>query len=200
MKPHVEFLTSAAAAEQFPSPGPPEVAFIGRSNVGKSSLLNSLVGSRIAHVSSTPGRTRTINFFPVRWGPKQPAPDLLLVDLPGYGYARLSREVSEGWGKFIDPYLMERQTLALCVVLVDVNVPPQASDRSLVEFLRRAEREFIVVATKSDKLSANQLRSKLRQLSDAYQTEAIMCYSAKTGAGRDELWKRIRETVVARSE
>jgi len=200
VKPHVEFLTSAAAAEQFPSPGPPEVAFIGRSNVGKSSLLNSLVGSRIAHVSSTPGRTRTINFFPVRWGPKQPAPDLLLVDLPGYGYARLSREVSEGWGKFIDPYLMERKTLALCVVLVDVNVPPQASDRSLLEFLRRAEREFIVVATKSDKLSANQLRSKLRQLSDAYQTEAIMCYSAKTGAGRDELWKRIRETVVARSE
>ena len=195
MKPHVEFLTSAAAAEQFPPPGPPEVAFIGRSNVGKSSLLNSLVGARIAHVSSTPGRTRTINFFPVRWKPKQPAPDLLLVDLPGYGYARLSREVSEGWGNFIDPYLTERRTLALCVVLVDVNVPPQASDRSLVEFLRRAERDFIVVATKSDKLSANQLRNKLRELSDGYDTDAIISYSAKTGVGREELWRRIREAV-----
>jgi len=95
---------------------------------------------------------------------------------------------------------MERKTLALCVVLVDVNIPAQASDRSLVEFLRRAEREFIVVATKSDKLSANQLRSKLRELTAAYETEAIICYSAKTGAGREELWKRIRETVVARSE
>lgn len=200
VKPHVEFLTSAAAPDQFPHPGPPEVAFIGRSNVGKSSLLNSLVGSRIAHVSSTPGRTRTINFFPVRWKPKQPVPDLLLVDLPGYGYARLSREVSAGWGEFIDPYLMERKTLALCVVLVDVNVPPQTSDRGLVEFLRRAEREFVVVATKSDKLSANQLRSKLRELTEAYETNAIICYSAKTGAGREELWRRIREAVVAQSE
>src|SRR5215475_808892 len=145
MKPHVEFLTSAASPEQFPRTQVPEVAFLGRSNVGKSSLLNSLAGTRIAHVSSTPGRTRTINFFALRWNRKQVNPDVLLVDLPGYGYARISREVSAGWPRFIDPYLKNRANLALCVVLMDINIPPQESDRSLLDFLRASEREFVVV-------------------------------------------------------
>ena len=193
MKPHVQFLTSAASPEQFPQTRAPEVAFLGRSNVGKSSLLNSLAGVRIAHVSSTPGRTRTINFFAWYRNPKQANPDVLLVDLPGYGYARISREVSAGWPRFIDPYLRERSSLALCVVLVDVNVPPQESDRSLLEFLRENEREFAVVATKCDKLSGNKLRSAVNALGNAYELEDIVPYSARTGQGREELWRRIRE-------
>jgi GTP-binding protein len=129
----------------------------------------------------------------VRWNPKQANPDLLLVDLPGYGYARVSREVSATWPLFIDPYLTQRTNLALCVVLVDINVPPQESDRSLLEFLRRSGHEFVVVATKSDKLSANKLRSALSELNAAYQLVGIIPYSARTGIGRNELWGRIRE-------
>ena len=195
MKPHVQFLTSAASQDQFPRTDTPEIAFLGRSNVGKSSLLNSLTGSRIAHVSSTPGRTRTINFFGLRWKLNQVNPDLLLVDLPGYGYARISREISAGWPRFIDPYLREHANLALCVVLVDVNVPPQESDGSLLDFLRQSGREFVVVATKCDKLSGNKLRGALRELRIAYDLEEIIPYSARTGQGREELWKRIRERL-----
>jgi GTP-binding protein len=193
VKPHVQFLTSAASQEQFPRTHAPEIAFLGRSNVGKSSLLNSLTGSRIAHVSSVPGRTRTINFFALRWNPKQINPDLLLVDLPGYGYARISREVSAGWPRFIDPYLRKRKNLELCFVLIDVNVPSQASDRTLLDFLRESGREFVVVATKCDKLSGNRQRNALTELRNAYELDAIIPYSARTGQGREELWRRIRE-------
>src|SRR5262245_14299659 len=193
MKPHIDFLIPAAGTEPFPPTQAPEVAFLGRSNVGKSSLLNSLAASRIAHVSSTPGRTRTINFFALRWNRKHVNPDLLLVDLPGYGYARISREVSAGWPRFIDPYLKNRANLALCVVLMDVNVPPQESDRSLLDFLRASDREFVVVATKSDKLSGNRLRNALTALKTSYDLSEVIPYSARTGQGREGLWRRIRE-------
>jgi GTP-binding protein len=192
VKPHIQFLTSAASEEQFPSGGAPEIAFLGRSNVGKSSLLNSLTDAKVARVSSTPGRTRTINFFAVRWKAKQVNPDLLLADLPGYGYARVSHEVSAGWAKFVDPYLETRKTLALCVVLLDVNVPPQENDRQLLQFLRHVKRDFIVVATKSDKLSGNKRRSALNALIKAHDLQEIIAYSAKTGAGRAELWRKIQ--------
>src|SRR5271166_6409432 len=127
------FMAAATDAAQFPAPSLPEVAFLGRSNVGKSSVINTLIETKIAKTSSTPGRTRSINFFEVRW-PGKPQPELIFTDLPGYGYAKLSREVSERWPSFIEPYLQDRPTLALCLALVDVNVPPQAADRQLVEF------------------------------------------------------------------
>src|SRR5437762_9173240 len=179
-------------ATHFPVPGPPEVAFLGRSNVGKSSLLNSLVGATIARVSNTPGRTQMINFFGVNFKPNQPNPDLLLVDLPGYGYAKAPREVVAQWSKFIDPYLRERESLALCVALVDVSVPPQGSDLRLLDFLRSAEREFIVVGTKADRLSGNKLRAALKGLEQQLGPSPIMPYSSKTGAGKAELWRAIR--------
>ncbi|MCI0348258.1 MAG: ribosome biogenesis GTP-binding protein YsxC, partial [Acidobacteriales bacterium] len=113
-------------------------------------------------------------------------------DVPGYGYARISREVSAGWPRFIEPYLRNREALALCVVLIDVNVPPQRSDHSLLNFLRDSQREFVVVATKCDKLSGNKLRSTLTALATTYGLEEIIPYSARTGQGREELWKRIR--------
>ena len=188
------FLVAATDAAHFPAASIPEVAFLGRSNVGKSSVINSLVGTKLARTSSTPGRTRSINFFEIRW-PGKPRPELIFADLPGYGYAKISREISQEWPKFIEPYLRERSTLALCIALVDVNVPPQQSDRQLLEFLSAQGREFLLVGTKSDRLSNNQLNNVLRSLGQEYPSARLLPYSAKTGAGRDELWKQIREVA-----
>src|SRR5271166_3988060 len=144
------FIAAATDAAHFPAPSLPEVAFLGRSNVGKSSVINTLVGTKLARTSSTPGRTRSINFFEIRW-PGKPNPEVIFADLPGYGYAKLSREISQEWPKFIEPYLNERPTLALCLALIDMNVPPQESDRLLLDFLHASERDFLVVGTKSDR-------------------------------------------------
>src|SRR5712692_9590136 len=140
------FMMSVSDAGHFPAPGLPEIAFLGRSNVGKSSVINSLLGARVAKTSSTPGRTRSINFLEVRW-PGKPQPELVFADLPGYGYAKISREVSQQWPGFIDPYLKERPCLALCVALVDVNVPPQPGDKQLLDFLSATGRPMLIVAT-----------------------------------------------------
>jgi GTP-binding protein len=189
-----QFLLAASDPSHFPDPGLPEVAFLGRSNVGKSSVINSLLGSKIAKTSSTPGRTRSINFYQIRW-PGKPLPELIFADLPGYGYAKLSREISNQWPAFIDPYLKERHCLALCLALVDVNVPPQASDAQLLHFLAASDRSLLIVATKSDRLSSNQLSNSLQKLSQEYPAARIVPYSARTGAGRDELWREIRSAV-----
>jgi GTP-binding protein len=188
------FMTSASDALQFPPPQLPEIAFLGRSNVGKSSVINSLVGTRIAKTSSTPGRTRSINFIEIRW-PGRPRPELVFTDLPGYGYAKISREISSEWPKFIDPYLMNRPSLALCIALVDCNVPPQDSDRQLLEWLTAADKPFLLVATKADRLSGNQLRNSLHRLSQEFASAKVIPFSAKTGAGRDELWREIRRAA-----
>lgn len=188
------FLAAATDSSHFPVPSLPEIAFLGRSNVGKSSVINSLVGTKLARTSSTPGRTRSINFFEIRW-PGKPQPELIFADLPGYGYAKISREISQEWPKFIEPYLNERPTLALCVALVDANVPPQQSDRQLLDFLSASGRDFLVIATKSDRLSGNQLHNALRTLTEEYPAARLVPYSAKTGAGREELWKQIRQSA-----
>jgi len=196
-QPIAKFLTSAADPQFFPAEGPPEFAFLGRSNVGKSSLINSLLDQKLAHVSSTPGRTRTINFIGIYTKPTQPHPELLLVDLPGYGYAKISREISAEWPKFIEPYLQDRDTLALAIVLIDSNIPPQEPDRQLIHFLRAMQRDFLVVATKADKLSGNKLRSALATLAREHQLDSILPYSAKTSDGRAELWREIRSRMPA---
>src|SRR5579872_2265360 len=114
VKVFAQFMAAATGVSHFPAPGPPEIAFLGRSNVGKSSVINSLLGHKVARTSSTPGRTRGINFYAIRW-PGRPRPDLYFTDLPGYGYAKVSHELSAGWNKFIEPYLKERPNLALCI-------------------------------------------------------------------------------------
>lgn len=191
-----KFITSSASPSAFPAEGPPEFAFLGRSNVGKSSLINSLLGQKIAHVSSTPGRTRTINFIGIYAKPEQPAPALVLVDLPGYGYAKISRQVTAEWPKFIEPYLTDRGTLQLAIILVDANVPPQASDHHLIDFLRSAGRDLLIVATKTDKLSGNKLRPALARLGREHGVDRVLAYSARTGAGRADLWRAIRERMA----
>ncbi len=188
------FLAAATDVAHFPAPNLPEVAFLGRSNVGKSSVINSLVGTKLARTSSTPGRTRSINFFEVRW-PGKPRPEVIFADLPGYGYAKISREVSQEWPRFIEPYLNERPALALCLALIDINVPPQESDRQLLDFLSHSKREFVLIATKCDRLSNNQLHSAMQSMKKSYPAASVIPFSAKTGTGRDEVWNRIRQAA-----
>jgi len=191
MKVMARFLTSAAAPSQFPVPSAPEFAFLGRSNVGKSSLLNSLTSSKLARVSNTPGRTQTINFFAVDIGKEKPEPEMIFSDLPGYGYARAPLAIVGEWPKFIEPYLAKRETLKLCICLVDSNIPPQRSDAQLIRWLEENGRPFVVVATKIDRISGNELAKSLKALTSEFDVKPLT-YSSKTGRGRDELWKVLR--------
>ncbi len=196
MKVLTRFVTSAADPRQFPPPGAPEIAFVGRSNVGKSSLINSLVGSKIAKTSNTPGRTQTINFFQVR-RPGKPEADFVFADLPGYGFARVPKEITARWAKFINPYLEKRESLVLCIVLVDVNIPPQELDVQLLEWLRHRNRNFLLVATKSDRVSGNRLRASVQKLSESLEVPVnqIIPFSAKARIGHEDLWRAIKEAA-----
>ncbi len=200
MKVSAQFLKSAVAPEHFPDDRTPEAAFLGRSNVGKSSLINALLGEKIAHVSSTPGRTQSINFIEVASGSGPSLVRLRIADLPGYGYAKVSRALSAEWPKFIEPYLSERETLRLCVSLVDANIPPQEPDSQLIEWLKHQGRTFLVVATKSDKLSGNQLRNSLHALEREHAIPYILPVSAKTKAGLDLLWREVRNACANLAE
>jgi len=189
------FLLSASDLTHFPPPGVPEIAFLGRSNVGKSSVINSLIGSKLARTSNTPGRTRSINFYEIRRA-GQPKPELLFADLPGYGYAKVSREISSDWARFVDPFLHQRSTLALCLALVDSNIPPQESDAQLLEFLATKGRPYVVVATKCDRLSGNRLQQAMHTLGEAYAGAPIIAFSSKSGTGKEELWQAIRDSLA----
>lgn len=190
MKLHTRFVLSAFAPQHFPAPTLPEVAFLGRSNVGKSSLINSLVGARVAKISNTPGRTQAINFFEITW-PGRSRAELIFADLPGYGYARVPKAISRTWPQFIEPYLGERATLRLCLCLVDVNIPPQASDTQLVEYLRAHQRPLLVVGTKADR-AGSRLQASLRALERAHGVERVLPYSSRSGMGQNELWRHLR--------
>jgi GTP-binding protein len=194
-----KFLLSATSPDQFPPPGAPEVAFLGRSNVGKSSLLNALVGSKQAHVSSTPGRTQAINFFALRDSAASAQPVLLFADLPGYGYAKISKSISAEWPKFIEPYLALRPTLALCVCLVDSKVPPQESDAQLIHYLKEIGRRFVVVATKADRISGNERTRSAAALKRELGAEELLLCSAKTELGLKELWGMMRAIAAEKT-
>ncbi|HUZ96302.1 MAG TPA: ribosome biogenesis GTP-binding protein YihA/YsxC [Edaphobacter sp.] len=192
------FLLSATDIAHFPSEaktyGAPEIAFLGRSNVGKSSLINSLLGSKQAHTSSTPGRTRAINFFALHEGAgdkMKQKPTLIFADLPGYGYAKISKSISSEWPKFIEPYLADRDALALCICLVDTNIPPQPSDSQLIDYFKQTQRPYLVVGTKADKLSNNVLAKSVAALKREHGVDEILAVSAKTDAGTKALWQRL---------
>lgn len=192
------FLLSATDVAHFPSEakiyGAPEIAFLGRSNVGKSSLINSLLGSKQAHTSSTPGRTRAINFFALHEGAgdkMKQRPTLIFADLPGYGYAKISKSISAEWPKFIEPYLADRDALALCVCLVDTNIPPQSSDSQLIDYFKQTQRPYLVVGTKADRLSNNVLAKSIAALKREHGVDEVLAVSAKTDAGTKALWQRL---------
>ena len=178
--------------------GAPEVAVLGRAHVGQSSLINTLLGSKEAKVSSTPGRTRAINFFALHEGTEakfNARPSLIFADLPGYGYAKISRSISAEWPKFIEPYLGEREQLALCICLVDTNIPPQESDTLLITALRNMQRPYLVVGTKSDKLGGNQLTKSLAALKQAHGVDRVLPVSSKTVGGVKSLWPEILNVI-----
>ncbi|MCS7000397.1 MAG: ribosome biogenesis GTP-binding protein YihA/YsxC [Bacteroidota bacterium] len=191
--PKVGFLCSAVQLEQLPKYSFPEVAFAGRSNVGKSSLLNALVFQRnLARVSATPGRTQSINIYPVdgKW---------MLVDLPGYGYARVSKQQREEFRKLILGYLLGRPNLVLACVLVDSRHDPTADDTSLLEELELHQRRFAVVLTKCDALSSQHAEERIAQLRHLVHQCSwcmdVVCTSARTGQGRSQLWALIHKAL-----
>ena len=198
-----KFLLSAMSPDHFPGAArtfdAPEVAFLGRSNVGKSSLINTLLGSKEAKVSSTPGRTRAINFFALHDGTEAKftvRPSLIFAVLPGYGYAKISKSISAEWPGFIEPYLAEREQLALCICLVDTNIPPQESDTQLIDALRTMQRPYLVVGTKSDRLGGNQLTKSLTALKKAHGVDRILPVSSETPAGVKTLWPEILNVIA----
>lgn len=185
-----EFLKSAFERSHWLADGLPEIAFLGRSNVGKSSLINSLLQRKgLARTSNTPGRTQSINFFLINR-------TFCFADLPGYGYARVSKTMRKDWGKMAEEYLSDRRELALFVQLVDARHKPSELDLKLADWLEFHEKRSIVVATKADKLSANELNRNLRDIEHAMPDRTVIAYSSTTGRGRDEVWSEIEKSLA----
>lgn len=186
----VRFVKSAQKPDSFPRDQRPEVAFCGRSNVGKSSLLNALTNSRnLARVSSSPGRTQTINFFLVN-------ETVYFVDLPGYGYAKVSKSVRDAWGPAIEGYLQDRSAVKLAILLVDSRMPPTQSDGIMKQWLDYHGIPNTVVLTKADKISSNALTNALRKSAETLDAKEIIAFSAITGLGKDKILSRIGEAIV----
>jgi len=181
-----QFIMSAARVEQFPPEAEPEVAFLGRSNVGKSSLLNALVGAKEAFISSRPGCTQFVNFYQVDGG-------FRFVDLPGYGYAKVPQEITTAWKSLIEQYLLGRKSLKLAVLIVDARRGWMEKDVELREWLEYHQRPYIVAATKTDKLKTQKDRHhSLSALHRGYAAEVLEC-SALTGRGVGEIWQAIKK-------
>ncbi len=181
-----EFVKSAVWPPQYPLATMPEIAFVGRSNVGKSSLMNTLVGRRkLAKTSNTPGRTQLINFFTVNGS-------ISFVDLPGYGFAKVSQSIKKDWGDMMNAYLRERQNLAMVIFILDIRRDPSKDDLSLRDWLEHYRIPYIPILTKADKVSNNQaiVRKKLieKSLGTNAQKKTIL-FSAKTQKGKEELWQ-----------
>jgi len=184
------YVKSARARDHYPCDGRPEIAFMGRSNVGKSSLMNSLLGVRgLARTSSTPGRTQLINFFLINEA-------FHFVDLPGYGYARVPRDVKKQWGPMVEKYLATRPGLVLSIVITDSRREPTELDLLMKEWLEARGKPFIIVATKADKLSSNQLRASLSRASAVLGGSELVAYSAVTRSGAARIWKEITSRIA----
>jgi GTP-binding protein len=183
-----ELLTSAAGPEGFPAHALPEIAIIGRSNVGKSSLINRITGRRsLARASGTPGKTRLLNFFRVRW----PEGELVLVDLPGYGYAKVSKLERRGWQRLIESYLERRPNLRLAILLQDVRRDPGPDEIDLLPWLAARGVPVVGAATKVDRLGARERAERLRALAAAGLPIEWIATSGRTGEGVDALWLAI---------
>jgi GTP-binding protein len=192
-----EFVRGAASRDQFPTERLPEIAMVGRSNVGKSSLINKLLNKPgLARTSNTPGRTQQINFF--RITPEgQASKPFFLVDMPGYGFAAVSQVRRRAWGKVIEDYLASRESLCGIVHLIDMRHPPQPLDHQMSEYLRHYEHHFLVVGTKADKIAKTKVPEHLLNIAECLDVDSrdTLAFSAQTGLGRDELWDWIMTTV-----
>ena len=184
------FVKSAPGPDRYPADKRPEIAFIGRSNVGKSSLINSLLGCKgLARTSSTPGRTQLINFFLINEA-------FYFVDLPGYGWARAPERVRRAWGPMVEGYLATRSSLVLSILITDSRQGPTNLDLLMKEWLTKSGKPFFAVATKADKLSANKLKAGLAHATGLIETPVIP-YSSVTGRNREAVWKAISNALDA---
>ena len=186
-----EFITSAVKKSDYPEEFLPEVAFAGRSNVGKSSLINTLVNRKhLVRTSSSPGRTQTLNFFRIN-------NQVNFVDLPGYGFAKVPLKVKAQWKKMVENYLKYRTTLQLVIILLDIRRTPSSDDASLMRWLENFNIPFLIVLTKTDKLSHNKCSAQQKIIRDLLllKREEVVCFSAVTRKGRQEILKRIMSVL-----
>jgi len=183
-----EFLTGAVSYKQYPDSAYPELAFAGRSNVGKSSLINSLLNrKKLVKTSQTPGKTQEINFFKIN-------NDFIFTDLPGYGFAKVPQPVRKRWGKMIEDYLLKRETLLAVIFIIDLRRRPSQLDLSLQRWLEAHGVEYLLVGTKMDKLSQSEIKKQQDKLNVAYFDGGegeLLVYSSKSSRGRKELWSEI---------
>lgn len=187
-----KFVAAANTPQSFPKGHWPEVAFIGRSNVGKSSLLNSLLGVKgLARTSSTPGRTQTINFFRIN-------EQFHFVDLPGYGYAKVSKRDRALWGQLIENYLAQRKQLVLSILIVDARHEPSPLDLQMKSWLQYFGLNYLIASTKIDKLSTNEQHRSLQRAKTTFETERVIPYSSITKEGVRKLWEVIESGATAK--
>ena len=187
-----EFMISAVSAQQYPPGNLPEIAFVGRSNVGKSSLINSLVNrKKLVKTSATPGKTQMINFFDINH-------ELVFADLPGYGFAKVPKTVQKKWQDLVEQYLTTRENLLMVVLILDIRRKPTDLDLHMQEWLEQYEIEYALVATKADKLSQAEQSKQLKKIRQAFLKEnnrELVAYSSKNQRGRKELWKLLQKQI-----
>lgn len=183
-----EFVISAVGPKQYPEDGLPEIALVGRSNVGKSSLLNKMMNRKaLARTSQKPGKTQTLNYFRVN-------NMIYFVDFPGYGYAKVAKTMRHQWGKMIEGYLRNRKELKFIIQLIDLRHPPSKDDVSMYEWCKELGLPTVIVTTKADKISRGRWQQHLKVIREALhlrETDSMILFSSETGQGRDELWKEI---------
>lgn len=187
----------AVRPQQYPEDRKPEIAFVGRSNVGKSSLINTMINRKsLARTSQNPGKTRTINFYNIE--------NLLyFVDLPGYGYAKAPKSEKEKWGKMIESYLLKREQLRNIVMLIDIRHEPQPNDKTMYNWLKFYNYEIILVATKVDKLKRSQVNkhiSMLKKFLELDKSDIIIPFSSKDNVGNKELWDILKNNIIENTE
>lgn len=190
---NAEFILSAAKPEQFIKTDLPEICFAGRSNVGKSSMINKILGRKnLVKVGNTPGKTRLINFFNID-------SKYIFTDLPGYGYAAVSKAERAAWGKLIEYYFAHRQNLALCVLLLDIRRIPNNDDMKMISAMKSRNVPLISVLTKADKLSNNEKVKQIKIISESsgINKENLIVFSSVTGQGKEQVWQEISKTSIS---
>jgi GTP-binding protein len=187
-----EFVISAVKPAQYPDDALPEFALAGRSNVGKSSLINCLIQRKnLARTSSKPGKTQTINFYRIN-------DQLYFADVPGYGFARVPKSVRQSWGKMMETYLTGRESLKGVIQVIDLRHPPTADDQNMYQYLKHFDIPVIVVATKADKISKGKWQKHLkvvREGLDLDQSDPLLLFSAETAYGKEQLWTEIEKRM-----